>query len=173
MHKLLKSSHSAMFVVSVCLMVALSSGCETFRKKFTRKKKKAEVNNEFIPILEPIDYPSKAQDPTQQYKYHYSLWKVWEKDLLQAFTEVNNDKRQKYLLGQMIEQLEKMASCLVLEKEGSLKILIGEYDVVAQILDRPLAMRDVGSLKLKVERINKKIRSVFNPQLLEASDYRE
>ena len=80
-----------------------SSGCTPLRKKFTRKKKEdKEQNQKFIPVLEPVDYPEKIYSSLDRYKHHYSLWKVWEKDLIQTIEEDGSDKRQKYLLSQAV-----------------------------------------------------------------------
>ena len=78
--KLIK--HLRLFILGVCLisLTATLIGCEPLRKKFTRNKKNKEVSQEFIPVLEPIDYAENTKTPEEEYKHYYSLWKVWEKE---------------------------------------------------------------------------------------------
>ena len=96
------------------------------RKKFTRKKKDKEESEKFIPVLEPVDYPQKTYSSQERYKQHYSLWQVWNRDLIQAIQKEDSDKRQKYLLGQMIERLEAMKEVLADEKQKELVVMIND-----------------------------------------------
>src|SRR5262245_48984541 len=96
-------------VLGVCLAVlsVSLSGCEPLRKKFTRKKK-ADKKEKFIPVLEPVDYPPSRVSSLEQYKYHFSLWQVWNKEMGQLADDPNTDKRLDYLYEQIIQELEEM-----------------------------------------------------------------
>jgi len=106
------------FICSLCVVFLAISGCTPLRKKFTRKKKDKQANQKFIPVLDPIDYPEKVYSAAEKYKYHYSLWKVWNKDLLQVLERNGSEKRQKYLLDQAIVQLKEMQNSLSDEKKA-------------------------------------------------------
>ena len=152
------------FICFFCAFVLLTSGCATFRKKFIRQKKKdANINQGDLPILEPVDYPEKVYSPLDMYKQHYSLWKVWDRDFIQAVESNSSDKRQIYLLEQAVGQLEEMKKALTDEKQAEFAILIDELRSVGKIYEKPFATRNRFSIIKKVERHASKIRNQFAP----------
>ena len=158
------------FMMGLCLvsLTAASLGCEPLRKKFTRKKKNTEVSQEFIPVLEPVEYAEKSKTPEEKYKHYYSLWKVWERDLMENFDQMNNDKRYKYLLGEMIAQLQEMKKHVKEEKQTELSQMIDGFSRVLGEFDKPQAVRNMPSIKRELEVYSKKIRTSFKPQLMQA-----
>ena len=151
-------------VCCFCVLVLTLSSCSSLRRKFTRKKKKdRDQSRAFIPVLEPVDYPEKVYSPLEKYKYHYSLWRVWDRDLLQVIESDGSDKRQKYLLGQTIERLEGMKELLVDEKKAELTLLIDDLCEVQEVYKKSVAMRNKFSIKKKIERNSRKIRNGFAP----------
>ncbi|MCK5012379.1 MAG: hypothetical protein KAS66_01030 [Candidatus Omnitrophica bacterium] len=147
-----------------CALVFTLSSCTPLRRKFTRKKKKdGEESQKFIPVLEPVDYPQKIYSSLEKYKHHYSLWKVWDRDLLQTIESDGSDKRQKYLLGQALEQLEGMKKLLVDEKKSEFPPLIDKLREVEQVYKKPVSMRNKFSIKKKIERNSREIRNGFAP----------
>jgi hypothetical protein len=147
-----------------CILVSALSGCTTLRRKFTRKKKKdGDVSQKFIPVLEPIDYAVKVQSPLERYKYHYSLWRVWERDLLQAIEAEASDKRQKYLLAESIEQLEGMKNLLDDQERPGLTLLIDGLREVQKGYEKSASMRSKFSTKKKIERNSREVRNGFSP----------
>lgn len=149
----------------VCLSVLLVSvgGCASLRKKFVRQKKKAAQAEEFIPVLDPIDYAPAVVSAEERYAYHYSLWKVWYGDLIENIEHQESDKKQKYLLGQVVVQLEEMGKRLGEEKRKELNVSIGEWETIRALYEKPAPMRSTSSLKRKIEASAQKIRRQFNP----------
>ena len=108
-------------VIGCCLLAFILSaaGCASLREKFIRKKKKEKGQEQaqaFIPVLEPEEYAVKVYTPEQRYRHHYALWKVWNEELLTTIRETESDRRergadkkQKYLLNQLITQLQEMS----------------------------------------------------------------
>lgn len=81
---MVRSVYPKMIVVIAGLLVmCLSlSSCDTLKQKFIRKKKNAGVEDQnFVPVLEPEDYPTPEDDPVLNYKQHYDLIKAWYQDL--------------------------------------------------------------------------------------------
>ena len=145
----------------------ITSGCAPLRKKFTRQKKAdKENNNQFIPVLDPIDYPEQRVSAEETYKYHYSLWKVWNKDLLQTVERDGSDKRQKYLANQSLEQLEAMHELLNDESKTQFAPLVSDLKNVLVELDKPEAMRSKFGVRTKIERYAKKVRAQFTPSVI-------
>lgn len=147
----------------VCVSLSLS-GCEPLRKKFTRKSKKERtVSTETVPILDPEDYPDKPFDPYKEYKYRYSMWNVWYKDYLMATEENTSDKRQSYILGQMVVQLDEMQKLLAAEKQQALEKEKGQLQQVVEDFKTPSPLRNAYIIKSKVMLIDKHIRRDFRP----------
>lgn len=149
----------------VCLSVLLVSvgGCASLRKKFVRQKKKDAKAEEFIPVLDPIDYAPAVVSAEEKYAYHYSLWKVWYRDLVENIEHQESDKKQKYLIGQVVVQLEEMGKRLGDEKRKELNTSIGEWEAIRALYEKPAPMRSTSSLKRKIEASAQKIRRQFNP----------
>jgi len=158
---------STSFICFLCAVFLIISGCVPLRKKFTRQKKKDKLTDpRFIPVLDPIEYPEKIYSAEEKYRYHYSLWKVWDKDFLQVLERDGSGKRQEFLLSQSIEQLEEMQVLLNDAKQAELKGLIGKLEIVRQDYDKPSSMRNKFSIRSKVGRNAKKIRNGFSPKVL-------
>jgi hypothetical protein len=97
----------------------------------------------------------------EKYQQHYSLWKVWVRDLIQAVDRDGSDKRQKYLLGQTVEQMEEMERLLVEEKRDAFLLLIEDLRGVEKDLERPAP--NTFSIRMRIERNAGKVRHGFAP----------
>ena len=148
----------------LCVLTVSVSGCTALHKKFTRKKKEKNSEQAFIPVLDPIDYPAPRVSPEERYRYYYSLWKVWQRDLVQNIDKNESDKNQKYLINQIITQLTEMKKWVTEAKQQELSSSIGEWNAILAMYEQPAAMRNMFSLKRKVEASAKKIRNQLNPE---------
>ncbi len=150
----------------VCLSVLVLSlgGCASLRKKFVRQKKKAAQEEEFIPVLDPVDYAPAVVSAEERYAYHYSLWKVWYRDLIENIEYKTSDKKQKYLLGEVIVQLEEMSKWMVDEKRQELNASIREWEAIRALYEEPAPARSMSTLRKKIESNAQKIRQQFNPE---------
>ncbi len=149
--------------VSLCVLTVSVAGCASLQKKFTRKKKE-KTSEAFIPVLDPVDYPPPSVSPEERYRYNYSLWKVWYRDLVKNIDDKESDKSQKYLVGQIIVQLEEMKKWVSEAKQKELSESIGEWNAILAMYEQPAVMRSTMSLKRKVEASAKKVRSQLNPE---------
>ncbi len=153
------------FVIAGVAFLSLSlSGCTTLRKKFIRKKKKSKQSESFIPVLEPIDYPVAIHSSQERYAHHYSLWKVWQRDLIQTIERKESDKRQKYLMAQVLVQLDEMKKWISQEKQQELTKIINNFQRIESEWTKPAAMRNAFSLKKKLELNARRVRNDFNPK---------
>ena len=145
--------------IGIFIFMALSTGCEPLRKKFTRKKKEDVSQTEFVPVLDPVDYPDKKESPEQIYKLHYSLWQVWYKDYAIAAQENSSDKKIFYTLNQLLAQVEEMQKVLRGEKQ-QLVVNIGQQvqNVITQY-KTPRGVRDDAGLRQQVMSVDKKLRN--------------
>ena len=156
-------------IIFICLgaMIFSSIGCEPLRKKFVRKKKE-EKESGIVPVLEPIDYaPKKIYSLLEQYQRHYSLWKVWDRELIQAIQEGKTVKAQEYNLAQLIEQIEEMKKWMIEEKQKELTPLIDELHAIQRDLSQPSVTHSDFTMTKTLERNSKTIRHDFNPKSME------
>ena len=144
------------------LAVVFSSGCEPLRKKFKRKSKE-DKKREFIPVLDPIDYPISSISAEERYRYHYSLWRVWYKEYIISIDERQTDKRQKYFLTQLIMQLAEMRNWIGAEKEKGLEEMLEDARWVEGAYDQPAVMRNTYAMKKKMERVDRRVRNEYSP----------
>ncbi|MBI5150859.1 MAG: hypothetical protein HZA28_08850 [Candidatus Omnitrophica bacterium] len=153
-------------VLLICLsiFVASSSSCASLHKKFVRKKKEKNQEQAFIPVLDPVDYPAARVSPEERYRYNYSLWKVWQRDLVQKIDSKGSDKNQRYLVGQIIVQLEEMKKWLNDTKKQELSDMIAAWRGVLVLYDQPAALRSSFTVKRKVESAAEDVRAKFNPE---------
>lgn len=153
----------------VCLAVAVAgiSGCAPLRKKFVRKKKEdSNAEAKFVPVLNPIEYPTRQESPEEAYKYHYSLWKVWNRDLLETVENDGSDKRERYLINQSLEQLQAMHDLLNDESKAQMAGLMDELSDVLKEYDKPESFRSKFSMRSKIQRYARKVREQFTPNLI-------
>ena len=151
-------------LVSLGVLTVAVGGCTSLRKKFTRTKKEKANEQAFVPVLDPIDYPPPSVSPEERYRYNYSLWKVWYRDLVKNIDGKESDKNQKYLVGQIIAQLEEMKKWVSEAKQKELSERVGEWNAILAMYEKPAVMRSTMSLKRKAEASAKKIRDQLNPE---------
>src|SRR3989338_6501362 len=153
--------------VGILLMNFFSSCClEPLRKKFTRQKKKDAATQEFIPVLDPIDYPPKFYSAESKYQHHYSLWQVWSKDFVTVLeSEGESDKRQQYLLNQMTIQLQEMMKYVKDEKRQVLESLLVELSGIQKQLNSPAPLRSMARMKSKTKVVTDRVRRELSPKL--------
>ena len=151
------------FICCFVILILFLSGCQPLKRKFTRKKKKGKVLQEFIPVLEPIDYGPSTITSKDRYSKHFSLWRIWEKDFVQNVSSETNDKRMKYLLNQMVEHLNEMRKWIVEEKRNELDQLISEIIKIKKEFNKPAQSRNTNAIKRRVESNARKILRDFKP----------
>jgi len=65
--------------------VYLFSGCETFQRKFVRRKKSKEPQEEMVIV--PRDYSAQPFSSDVMYKQYFVYWKSWNQELVEALKE--------------------------------------------------------------------------------------
>lgn len=149
-------------MTSAVLFLSLSlSGCETLRKKFTRTKKKSQTEDTgFAPVLEPEEYPAPENNPVLSYKQHYSLLKVWYKDLWTALEDKFTDKQIRYLLKQINAQIDEMQKLLDQDKAlelNKLKELLKYFD---DSLNSSWALRNIPRIRSDLRAFDRSLRKL-------------
>jgi len=149
-------------LVLVFGLSVLSSGCEPLRKKFTRQKKKDKEGQEFVPVLDPVDYPDAVFSAPKAYQHHLNMWKVWYKDLSTALSENAGEKRLVYLVDQLLVQLGEMQNVLTGEKKSALGEVHAKVQAVRDDLTQPAAMRSNTEINRRMKLLDKQVRNDFD-----------
>jgi len=160
MIKSLLANKKYLIVLSAILMIGLT-GCEPLRKKFVRKKKQ-DRTKEVIPVLEPVDYPRDAYSVDSLYRHHYSLWKVWHKDLMVSLTEGDSDKRIIQTLDQLTLQLQSLQALVNVDRKDRLDEFIAQVQGIRKSYDKPAAIRNKVTLKNQAISIDRRFRDEFS-----------
>ena len=152
--------HVTFGMIALLTVCVTCSSCETLRKKFTRQKKKDQSESaDFIPVLEPQDYPSPEYNALENYKEHYTLIRVWYKDLQSALVEKDDsDGRVKYALRQINGHLDGMIMLVDKSRKPALEGLRGLLKNYTDALSTPHASRNRSLLQSDLRAFDKKLR---------------
>jgi hypothetical protein len=139
------SRKKAVLIIAGILVLSLSiSSCDTLRKKFTRKKKKGEVEEQaFVPVLVPEEYPAPELNLEQNYKENYDLIKAWYKDLWTAIDDKSSAKYVHYTISQVTNHITKMEKLVDAPTQANLVKLASFLDYYSASLDDSWQARNV------------------------------
>lgn len=150
-------------VIVVFLLSLLSlEGCEAFRKKFIReRKKKTEVEEEVI--LEPQQYPDASYNNFVLYKNSYTFWKAAHSELIISLEEKQSYKRQLFFFDEVVKNLYDMRNLLVEEKQKQLDYFIQEINVLKEkLVNANLKVAISPQIESKLKAIESDIRINFS-----------
>ncbi len=140
-----------------CVMGMAVSGCSPeMRKKFVRKKKKAD-DSSFVPVLEPVEYANQLKTLKTRYDYFYALLKVWHKDILVLIDDEYSDKQMVYTITQMKIQLQELDKMVVGKSQEVIQRGIDEVNRILAFYDQPQAFRNRDIIRKSVQRCQKTI----------------
>ena len=123
----LKTIASILFIGIVAVNL---SGCETLKKKFTRKQSAKKVT----PVLVPQDY--KGIYPNNVlYSNHFNYWRSWTEDLINCLDTKASNKREKLAAARAVEDLQRMQDLLTGEKKEELTKYVRFYEGVQKKVD--------------------------------------
>ena len=165
LNTILRFRQGMCFIGCCLIMVFGTQGCAPLRKKFIRQKKK-DKKEKFIPVLDPIDYPPPRTSNAQQYNYHYSMWQVWSRDLIQLLEGDGAEKRKQYLMTQVLQQLDELSQWIPARHSDLLKGVVEEYEQIQKDLNKPESMIDKHMLIRELERCASKIRNNLKPKMI-------
>ena len=157
-----KTNAVRVYALIACLL-AMSvsfSACEPLRKKFTRQKKKDAADMNFVPVLEPQDYPAPEKNLPEMYKQHYTLIKVWYKDLWVALDERGTDKQQKYLLKQIHGHIDEMRKLVIPAKQAQLDELAKLLFYYDSAFDVAVPLRNTSRIHSDLRAFDRMLRSL-------------
>ncbi len=165
------SRRNGLSVFVLCLaVVVFLTGCEPLRKKFTRQKKKDRVVNEkFIPVLEPEEYPVKQYGPQDAYAQHYSLFKVWFSDFVNTYEQTINEKRVIYNLDAALKELGEMQKVLKSPVQEELAKVEKQVQFIRNEYAKPKAFRNDARIRSEIRGIQATVNKKFKLEMLKGS----
>ena len=155
-HRKVLTTIACAVIVSIGL-----SACEPLRKKFTRKKKEGQEVQDFIPVLEPQDYPAPENNPKEMYAQHYALIKAWYRDLWTAIDDKNSDKMAQGSLKQIFNHIDQMKPLLKAQKSQGLDQLAGLLKYYNTSLDAPRPLRNYARIESDLRAFDRLLRGQF------------
>ncbi len=117
--------------IIVIALISNTFGCDSFRKKFTRKRKKEIVE----PILRPEENAGLFFDAGTKYRNYFAYWRGWHDELIQSMSG-KSKKKKKYSFDQTMLNLELMEGLLSKgEKKQELKVYIDKLKKIKDKID--------------------------------------
>ena len=155
------------FVCMVVLLVFCAgavSGCASLRKKFKRVPKNPRVKEEFIPVLQPLEYAKVEETPAQAYAGHYAMVRIYFKDLMEALAgREPNPKREKYIFKELTGHFDAMAALLSGEKKAAAGAIRARVEEVLREYDKPDRLRRYDLMRGEMRKVERDIYRDFKP----------
>ncbi len=156
----MNNKHGVIAMIAILILSVSLSACEPLRKKFTRQKKKdLSESADFIPVLEPQEYPAPENNPELNYKQNYYLVKAWYKDLWTVLEEKGSDKQAHYTLKQIKGHIDEMRSLVVPEKQAALDKLSGLLGYYNSSLESPAPLRNQSRIQSDLRAFDRQLRN--------------
>ncbi|MFB3919855.1 hypothetical protein BU251_05850 [Candidatus Velamenicoccus archaeovorus] len=157
-----------MTVCLVLMFILQASGCETLRKKFTRKRK-TQTSNEVM-VVSPRDYGAHPFPNNVMYKQYFAYWKSWNQELVTALNDRASDKKVLECVNQSLINLEKMMTYLKDDQAAALSVYAKQTQALQrQIQSKPgLSTEDARRFRYTAERILSCVNREFDSTKMKA-----
>ncbi len=154
------SHKKVMLTIAGLLVLCLSlSSCDTLRQKFTRHKKKGDIEDQtFVPVLEPEEYPTIQEDPERNYKEQYSMIKAWYQDLWTALNDKNSPGYIHYTIKEIINHITQMEKLVDVPTQENLVKLASFLDYYNISLDSSWDMRNTSRIQSDLRAFDRFLR---------------
>jgi len=117
----------ALTVLLIFFIALNTAGCDTLRKKFTRKKKETVKMPRIYQVQKYQKKPS-----ADLYKMHYSYWSSFQSELEKVLGQ--SHKKDTMCIEQIISNLQDMQNVLIPEKATQLQARIEKLAGVKEVI---------------------------------------
>ena len=147
----------ALSAILIFFLLLNLTGCETLRKKFTRKKKETVK----MPHIYQVRKYEKKPSP-ELYQKHYAYWTSWQSEIIRVLGE--NHKKDARCIEEAVGQLYDMHNILVPEKAKELAPHIEKMANVKDIIfNEELTQANKDYVLRTLEREDRLIKKDFSP----------
>lgn len=151
-------------VVLVVFCAGSLTGCASLRKKFTRPAKKSKTSDDFIPVLQPVEYQKVEETPRQVYAGHYAMVRIYFKDLGEVLGRRDStSKHEKYIFTELMSHFNAMADLLSEDKKAEAGNIRARVEKVLKEYDKPDGIRRYDLISGDMRRIERDIYKAFKP----------
>ncbi len=143
----------------VVVLLAGTTGCETVKRKFTRKPKTTQGPEPIFTLDEEYrpEFP-----PDVRYQAHFAYWKAAHDDLLEGLGQATRLRRER-ATRQAIKELRAMQALLQGPPADGLGRFIAEMERLAQRLDDPvLDAPRLSVMRSSIESLYRRIDSGYD-----------
>lgn len=150
-----------LLVTSYLLLVAIL-GCEAFGRKFVRKPKPEEKNEEEI-VLVPQEYKAEEMSKEELYRQYFLYWDSWQDELIDTLSYRGlNRKKQIDSLKEAVKNLVNMKDLLKPEKQKLLDNYINEMNNLREDITKDIYEDFIANNLMKAQRIKTDIHRNFS-----------
>jgi hypothetical protein len=156
-------ARKSLLIIFVCIAVTSFFGCQTLKKKFTRKSKAEKENVEEV-VYSPQEYPVQVISNEEMYRTYYTFWRGWHQELTEVLSEGENRKKQVECINEIITDLNKMKDLLTPDVQANLKEYIQQLTPIQEeIIAGRSNATNFYSMKMKMESLRSKITKDYTP----------
>lgn len=125
--KLQATSHryKLVFYFLICFLFVVSTGCDAFVRKFTRKPKKENLPQEEM-VITPEEYKGPGLSKGELYRQYFLFWKSWHDELIESLLQKRSQKKQLDCAQEAIKNLENLRVLLDEARQNNLSVYINQ-----------------------------------------------
>ncbi|MEK7849973.1 MAG: hypothetical protein AAB213_04090 [Candidatus Omnitrophota bacterium] len=156
-----KKKRMLVFVV-ILSGIFMLTGCESLRKKFTRKRKSRESQDQMIIV--PRDYSAHPFPSDVMYKQYFIYWKSWNQELITSLNDYSSYKKILDCVEQAIMNLKKMTTYLNEDKSKELDVYIKKTEALKTqiVASKAMPPSRMTMLRYDAERILSSVNRLFD-----------
>jgi hypothetical protein len=143
------------------LLLTLSTGCDAFVRKFTRKPKKENQPKQEL-VLVPEEYKPPKMTKEEVYRQYSLYWKSWHDELINSLSGDASQKKQIDCAKEAINNLESLRATLQEVKQKRLDVYINQLKDLKKEIEEDLYGNNISINRLAAERIRRNILRDFS-----------
>ncbi|MFH0877145.1 MAG: hypothetical protein V1863_02850 [Candidatus Omnitrophota bacterium] len=140
----------------------LLTGCETLKRKFTRKRTTKDTQEEMVIV--PRDYNAHPYPNDVLYKQYFVYWKSWNQELVTALNDQAPYKKILDCADQALVNLRKMETYLQQEQAKALEVFVKQTEQLKKdiVASENMPPARLISLRYQAERILSNVNRQFD-----------
>jgi hypothetical protein len=147
-------------LVTFCSLLVTLCGCEAFVRKFTRKSKKAKVEEE--PVLVPEEYSLSDISTEERYRQSFLFWNSWQDELITVLGSSASHKKRRDCLKEAIKNLEDIRPLLFQEKQKELDVYLEKLRRLEREISKDIYGNKLVTHKARAESLKRNISRDFS-----------